>query len=49
MVLLVRNEYKYNSNFRKYVDEYCYKNNCTIEDAFKDDYIKQMFLKFTDV
>lgn len=49
MVLLVQNEYKYNSKFRKYVNEYCIKNECTLDDAFNDSYIKQMFWKYTEV
>lgn len=45
---LIQNEYKYNTNFRKYVDEYCKINCCTKEDAFKDEKVKFMFLKYTD-
>ncbi len=46
---LIKNEYKYNSNFKKCVDEYCEKNECKIEDAFTNPYVKQMFLKYTEV
>lgn len=46
---LMMNEYRYNSNFRKCVDEYCDKNKCLVEDALNDSYIKQMFLKYTEV
>lgn len=46
---LMMNEYKYNSNFRKYVDEYCNKNKCSIEDALNDSHVKQMFWRYTEV
>lgn len=46
---LMRNEYQYNSNFRKYVDEYCNRNKCTIEDAFNNEIIRRMFLRYTEV
>lgn len=43
------NEYKFNSNFRKYVDEYCKENGCTPEDAFNDEQVKRMFWRYTEV
>lgn len=46
---LIHNEYRFNSNFRKYVNEYCKKNDCSIEDALKDKNIKRMFWRYTDV
>lgn len=46
---LIRNEYRYNSNFKKYVDEYCEKNGCTLEDAFNDEHIKRRFWMYTEV
>ena len=49
MNLLIKNEYKYNSNFKKYVDEYCTKNGCTPEDAFKDEQVKRIFWRYTEV
>ena len=49
MSFLIKNEYKYNSNFRKYVDEYCANNGCALEDAFKDDQIKRKFWMCTEV
>lgn len=39
---LMKNEYRYNLSFRKYVDEYCYKNGCSLEDAFDDENIKKI-------
>lgn len=49
MINLIKNEYRYNSNFRKYVDEYCYKNNCAIHEAFNKDEVKRMFWRYTEV
>ena len=46
---LIENEYRYNSYFRKYVDEYCEKNGCTLETAFKNDQIKRKFYLYTEV
>ncbi len=46
---LIKNEYRYNSNFRKYVDEYCNKHECTVEEAFNDAHVKQMFWRYTEV
>ena len=46
---LMRNEDRYNSNFKKYVDDYCAKNGCELEDAFKDKSVKQMFWRVTEL
>ena len=46
---LIQNEYRYNANFRKYVDEYCASNGCTPEEAFKDDQVKRKFYMYTEV
>lgn len=46
---LMINEYRHNTKFRKIVDEYCNKNECTLEDAFKDDQIKNKFWMYTEV
>lgn len=46
---LIQNEYRYNSNFRKYVDDFCIKNGCTVEDAFNDEQVKRRFYLYTEV
>ena len=46
---LICNEYKFNKNFKNFVDEYCKKNGCTREDAFKDEQIKRIFWRYTEV
>lgn len=43
MTDLMKNEYQYNSNFRKYVDGYCHRNNCDVHEAFNKDKVKRMF------
>lgn len=49
MNCLMQNEYRYNPNFRQYVDEYCVSNQCTLEDAFNDEYVKRKFWMYTEV
>lgn len=49
MKSLMKNEYNYNFNFRKYVDEYCNTHKCTTEEAFNAPKIRQIFLYFTDL
>lgn len=46
---LMMNEYRYNANFRKYVDEYCNNNKCSVEEALNDSNVKQMFWRYTEV
>lgn len=45
----MENEYQYNSNFKKYVDEYCNKNRCTVDEAFDNETVKRMFWRYTEV
>lgn len=49
MQSLIRNEYRYNANFRNLVDEYCRNNDCTLEDALNDDKVKKNFYMYTEV
>ena len=46
---LIKNEYKYNTAFRQFVDEFCRNNNCTLEDAFNDEQVKRKFYMYTEV
>lgn len=46
---MIENEYRFNSNFRKFVDEYCKKHKCSLEDAFNNRKVRQMFWRYTDV
>lgn len=46
---LIQNEYRHNSNFRKYVDDYCAQKGLTVEDAFKEECVRRMFWRYTEV
>lgn len=46
---MIRNEYRYNPYFRKFVDEYREKNACTVEEALNSDYIRKMYYRYTEV
>ncbi len=43
------NEYRHNSRFRKYVDEYCREHGVTTEEALDRDKVRQAFWRFTEV
>lgn len=45
----MKNEYRYISKFKKYVDEYCNKNDCAVDKALKEERIKRMFWLYTEV
>lgn len=45
----VSNEYKFNTNFKKYVDEYCKENNITVDEALNCEEVKRVCLYYTDV
>ena len=46
---LIQNEYRFNENFRNYVDEYCKGHGCTLEDAFNDEQVRKKFWMYADV
>lgn len=46
---LIYNEYKFNYNFKKYVDEYCKDKKCDLKDAFEDEQVKRMFWRYTEL
>lgn len=46
---LIENEYKYNKNFRDYVDNYCCKNGITLNEAFADKNIQRVFWVYTEL
>ncbi len=49
MSCLIQNEYRFNSDFRKYVDEFCKNNECALEEAFKDEQVKRKFWLYAEV
>ncbi len=46
---MIRNEYRYNKRFREYVDKYCKKHGCTVEEALQHELIKQVYRHYTEV
>ena len=46
---MIKNEYNYNTYFKRYVDEFCRVNNCTIEEALENEQVKRMFWRYTEV
>lgn len=46
---IVKKEYRYNLAFRKYVDEYCNKNKCTVDEALNDKNVRRMFWRYTEI
>ena len=46
---LIQNEYRYNTYFKRFVDEFCRTHDCTVEDALKDDQIRKKFWMYTEV
>ena len=46
---MAENEYRYNSHFRKFVDEYCREHGVTTEEALDRDEVRQAFWRFTEV
>lgn len=45
----VYNEYKFNQKFRDYVDKYCKKHGCTVDEALQHELVKQACLMYTEV
>lgn len=45
----LENEYRYNPDFREYVDKYCKCYNLTVEEALRQEIVKQVHLYYTEV
>ena len=48
-MLVVDNEYRHNQKFREYVDKYCKKHKCTVDEALRHELVRQVCLRYTDV
>ena len=46
---MIKNEYNYNTNFKRYVDDFCRINNCEVEEALENEQVKRMFWRYTEV
>ena len=40
---MIKKEYMYNSNFRRYVDEFCRSKKCSVDEALQNDQVRNMF------
>lgn len=38
---MLHNEYKFNQRFREYVDKYCKKHGCTVDEALTHELVRQ--------
>lgn len=45
----LENEYRYNPDFREYVDKYCKQYNLTVEEALRHEIVKQVYLYYAEV
>ena len=45
----LENEYLYNPDFREYVDKYCKRYNLTVDEAFRQEIVKQVYLYYAEV
>ena len=45
----LENEYRYNKDFRKYVDKYCKQYNLTVEEALRQEIVKQVYLYYAEI
>lgn len=43
------NEYRHNSQFRRYVDRYCEQRGIALNEALKHELIRQAYLYYTEV
>ncbi len=45
----LENEYSYNPDFRKYVDKHCKRYNLTVEEALRQEIVKQVHLYYAEI
>lgn len=46
---ILKNEYRHNNKFRRYVDRYAKNNHVTTEEALKHELVRQVYLSYTEV
>lgn len=46
---VIEKEYRFNANFRRYVDRYAENRGITVEEALKHEIVRQKFLMYTEV
>lgn len=47
--LMLLNEYQHNSRFKDYVDKYCKYHQVSLDEAFKQELVRQVYLYYTEV
>ena len=45
----LENEYRYNPDFREYVDKHCKRYNLTVEEALRQEIVKQVYLYYAEI
>ena len=45
----LENEYRYNPDFREYVYKQCKRYNLTVEEALRQEIVKQVYLYYAEV
>ena len=46
---MIYNDYMYNQRFREYVDKYCQKHGCTVDEALTHELVRQAWRHYTEV
>lgn len=46
---IIQNDYEFYQQFREYVDKYCKKNGCTVDEALTHELVKQVHRYYTEV
>ena len=46
---VICNEYKHNQKFRDYVDKYSKHHRISVEEALKNEMVRQVYLHYTEV
>ena len=45
----IKNEYRFNIKFRRYVDRYCERRNVTVEEALGNESVRKACMRYTEV
>lgn len=45
----LENEYRYNPDFREYVDKHCKHYNLTVEEALRQAIVRQAYLYYAEI
>ncbi len=45
----IKNEYRFNRRFRKYVDRYCAQHKIPVSEALRHEIVRQVCMSYTEV